>query len=62
MIFDITEIDGILLMKLERNEDARGSFSRAFCEGEFHEAGFSFHVSQANLSKSCGKGTLHFLG
>jgi dTDP-4-dehydrorhamnose 3,5-epimerase len=58
MIFEKTEIAGVLVVKLERNEDARGSFSRAFCEGEFHEAGFSFHVSQANLSKSCGKGTL----
>jgi dTDP-4-dehydrorhamnose 3,5-epimerase len=58
MIFKKTDIDGVFLVELERNEDARGSFSRAFCESEFADHGFSFHVSQANLSKSIGKGTI----
>ena len=58
MIFTKTDIEGVVLVELERNEDARGSFSRAFCENEFGESGFPFHVSQANLSRSCGKGTI----
>lgn len=58
MIFSKTKIDGVFLVELERNEDERGSFSRAFCESEFHDGGFPFHVSQANLSRSCGKGTI----
>lgn len=58
MIFEKTAIQGVFLAKLERNEDSRGCFARAFCESEFQVAGFSFHVSQANLSKSRGKGTI----
>ncbi|MEN9535739.1 MAG: hypothetical protein RIR37_1012 [Verrucomicrobiota bacterium] len=58
MIFSKTSIDGVILVELERNEDARGSFSRAFCENEFSNFGFPFHVSQANLSRSVGKGTI----
>ena len=58
MIFGKTAIQGVFLVELERNEDARGCFARSFCESEFSDAGFPFHVSQANLSKSRGKGTI----
>jgi dTDP-4-dehydrorhamnose 3,5-epimerase len=58
MIFGKTAIQGVFLVELERNEDARGCFARSFCESEFSDAGFPFHVSQANLSKSRGKGTV----
>jgi dTDP-4-dehydrorhamnose 3,5-epimerase len=58
MIFTKTDIQGVVLVELERNEDARGCFSRAFCEREFSEFGFPFHVSQGNLSRSCGMGTI----
>jgi len=58
MIFKNTVIQSVFLVELERNEDSRGSFARSFCESEFGAAGFPFHVSQANLSKSRGKGTI----
>ena len=58
MIFGKTAIQGVFLAELERNEDSRGCFARAFCETEFRAAGFPFDVSQANLSKSRGKGTV----
>ena len=58
MIFEETSIEGVRLIKLERNEDLRGYFARAFCESEFEVHGISFRTHQANLSKSVGRGTI----
>ena len=46
------------MVELERNEDPRGYFARAFCAEEFQAQGISFSVAQANLSRSVGKGTI----
>lgn len=58
MIFEKTAIDGVHLVKLERNEDSRGYFARAFCVTEFESQGIKFQISQANLSRSIGVGTI----
>lgn len=58
MTFEKTFIDGVYLVKLERNEDLRGYFARAFCEREFEDHGISFRPVQANLSRSEAKGTI----
>ena len=58
MIFRKTAIEGVHLVELERNEDSRGFFARAFCVNEFEGQGVSFCAAQANLSRSIGKGTI----
>lgn len=58
MIFEKTSIEGVHLVKLDRNEDPRGYFARAFCESEFECAGIVFRALQANISRSLGKGTI----
>lgn len=58
MIFGKTAIDGVHLVELERNEDPRGFFARAFCVGEFEKQGIPFAVAQANISRSVGIGTI----
>lgn len=58
MIFQETDIKGVFIIELDRNEDDRGFFARAFCSREFEEHGLSPHVAQANLSYSRRKGTL----
>jgi dTDP-4-dehydrorhamnose 3,5-epimerase len=58
MIFTETAIPGAYLIELEKREDQRGFFARAFCEREFSEAGLSSHFVQVNNSHSTLKGTL----
>lgn len=52
MIFEPLPIDGAFLIRLEPREDARGSFSRAFCQREMAAAGLEFNVAQANLVRT----------
>jgi len=35
MLFQTTEISGLIAVRLERFVDTRGSFARLFCEDEF---------------------------
>ncbi len=65
MIFHPTKLAGAFIVDLDRKEDERGYFARAFCTGEFLRHGLPFHVVQANLSHSHLKGTLrgmHYQG
>ncbi|MFD2206235.1 dTDP-4-dehydrorhamnose 3,5-epimerase [Kiloniella antarctica] len=61
MIFQKTEIDGLLLTDLESFSDERGFFARAFCEKLFAENDVAFSINQINLSGNVSKGTLRGL-
>jgi dTDP-4-dehydrorhamnose 3,5-epimerase len=58
MIFTATELSGAYVIDLERIEDSRGFFSRAWCENEFGEHGLETRIAQANISNNKLKGTL----
>lgn len=58
MIFQETKLKGAFIVDLDRNEDERGFFARAFCAREFEEHELCPRMVQANLSYSETKGTL----
>jgi len=58
MIFTETKLRGAFLLDLERREDNRGFFARAFCQREFAEHGLKPVIAQANLAFNKKKGTL----
>ena len=58
MIFTPTELNGAFLIDLERREDNRGFFARAWCAHELGEHGLNARLVQANLSFNDHKGTL----
>ena len=63
MIFTETRLKGAFVVDLERREDARGFFARAFCQREFAGHGLNPTVAQVNLSHNLRKGTvrgMHF--
>lgn len=56
-------LPGVHLFQIERREDDRGSFARAFCTDELTHYGVTTSVRQANLSQTRAPGTirgLHF--
>jgi dTDP-4-dehydrorhamnose 3,5-epimerase len=58
MIFTETKLKGAFIIDLERREDSRGFFARAFCQHEFAEHGLKPVIAQANLAFNKKKGTL----
>jgi dTDP-4-dehydrorhamnose 3,5-epimerase len=58
VIFEETKLKGAFVVGLERREDARGFFARAFCQREFAAQGLQPVVVQANIAYSARKGTL----
>ena len=58
MLFTETELPGAYLIDLERREDERGFFARAWCADEFAEHGLSTKLVQANLSFNVRQGTV----
>ncbi len=58
MIFQETALKGAFIVELDRKEDQRGFFARAFCAREFDQHGLSSRMVQANVSFSARKGTL----
>src|SRR5437667_10481197 len=58
MKFTETKLPGAYLIDVERRDDDRGFFARAFCEREFGAYGLETHVVQINNSMSLAKGTL----
>ncbi len=58
MIFTETKLDGAYVIDLERREDDRGYFARAFCQHEFEEHGLNPVIAQANVAFNRYKGTL----
>lgn len=65
MIFHETKLAGAYIVELDRKEDHRGFFARAFCRKELADLGITFEAVQANISHSSKKGTLrgmHYQG
>src|SRR5918996_1542811 len=58
MIFTETKLAGAFILDLERREDNRGYFARAFCQHEFEEHGLKPIIAQANIASNKYKGTL----
>jgi dTDP-4-dehydrorhamnose 3,5-epimerase len=58
MIFVETKLKGAYIIELERKEDARGFFARAFCQREFEAYGLKSTIAQANVAFNLKKGTL----
>lgn len=53
-----TPIHGVWVVEMERLEDDRGFFARAFCQRELAAVGVDFEVRQANNSVSSETGTV----
>ena len=63
MIFRETALAGVLLLELERREDERGFFARAWSREELGERGLSTQLEQCNIAYNEREGTvrgLHF--
>jgi len=58
MIFTETELPGAYVLDLERREDDRGFFARAWCMNELGDHGLVTRIVQANVSFNNRKGTL----
>ncbi|HET6389443.1 dTDP-4-dehydrorhamnose 3,5-epimerase [Hyphomicrobium sp.] len=63
MIFTETKLKGAFIIDLERREDSRGFFARAFCQNEFAAHGLKTLIAQCNIAHNRSKGTvrgMHF--
>ena len=63
MIFTETKLKGAYILDIERREDSRGYFARAFCQKEFQAHGLKPVIAQANVAFNLKKGTvrgMHF--
>jgi dTDP-4-dehydrorhamnose 3,5-epimerase len=63
VIFTETKLKGAFTIDLERREDLRGFFARAFCQHEFEAHGLKSIIAQANVAHNVFKGTvrgMHF--
>jgi dTDP-4-dehydrorhamnose 3,5-epimerase len=58
MIFTETKLKGAYIIEIDRKEDARGFFARAFCQKEFEAYRLKTHIAQANVAFNYKKGTL----
>ncbi|NSW50936.1 MAG: dTDP-4-dehydrorhamnose 3,5-epimerase family protein [Anaerolineae bacterium] len=58
MIFTELPLPGAYRVALDRREDDRGWFARAFCTREFAENGLPTAIMQSNLSYNTASGTL----
>lgn len=58
MIFTEAKLKGAFMIDLERREDSRGFFARAFCQQEFEAHGLKPVIAQANVAFNHKKGTL----
>jgi dTDP-4-dehydrorhamnose 3,5-epimerase len=63
MIFTETRLKDAFVLDLDRREDSRGFFARAFCQREFLDHGLKAVIVQANIAFNTSKGTvrgMHF--
>jgi dTDP-4-dehydrorhamnose 3,5-epimerase len=58
VIFTETKLRGAFVVDLERREDSRGFFARAFCQHEFQTHGLKPLIAQANVAHNRKKGTI----
>jgi dTDP-4-dehydrorhamnose 3,5-epimerase len=61
MIFTETKLPGVFIIEIEKREDERGFFARAWCKKEFEAHGLNLDWVQANLAFSKRRGTLRGL-
>lgn len=61
MIFTETRLKDAFVIDLERREDQRGFFARAFCQNEFKAHGLKPAIAQVNIASTRKKGTLRGL-
>ena len=61
MILTETNLKGTFIIEVQKLEDQRGFFSRAWCQKEFEAYGLSVSFVQCNISFSKRKGTLRGL-
>ena len=58
MIFHETKLKGAFVIELDRQEDERGFFARAWCRKEFEAHDLNRNLVQANVSYNHKRGTL----
>ncbi len=58
MHFEQLALRGVFVIDQERRQDARGFFSRTFCQNEFRRHGLFSEICQVNTSFNRHKGTL----
>jgi len=58
MTFIETHLKGAFVLELDRHEDNRGFFARAFCQREFEAHGLKPSIAQANIAFNKTRGTL----
>jgi dTDP-4-dehydrorhamnose 3,5-epimerase len=58
MLFEETDLPGAFILDMERREDDRGFFARAFCQNEFTDHGLKPVIAQANVAYNHRRGTL----
>ena len=58
MFFTETKLKGAYIIDIERREDSRGFFARAFCQREYEDHGLKPIIAQANIAFNVRKGTL----
>jgi dTDP-4-dehydrorhamnose 3,5-epimerase len=58
VIFEKTRLAGAYVVDLDRKEDARGFFARAFCRKEFADHGLVPLIEQANFARNRRRGTV----
>ena len=61
MKFSETSLPGAYVIDVERHEDERGWFARAWCRREFENHGLNGSIAQANLSQNRRRGTVRGL-
>jgi len=58
MIFTETKLKGAFILDIEKREDSRGFFARAFCQKEFADHGLKPVIAQANVAFNKYRATL----
>jgi len=58
MIFNHTTLNDAFLIDIEKKEDSRGFFARAWDIKEFQQNGLNTNLMQCNISRSKKKGTI----
>jgi dTDP-4-dehydrorhamnose 3,5-epimerase len=61
MKFIATDLEPSMIIAMERHEDDRGSFARAWCRQEFADHGLDLDWVQMNVSTSRRRGTIRGL-
>lgn len=61
MVFTATDIEGVLVIDVEKQEDERGFFARSWCRRDFSVHSISAEFAQSSVSFNRSRGTLRGL-